>query len=65
MRRAYLLIAIPAALVGVGYVIVLRYVGVQIRVGPFLGVAAAAVAAILIVRHYQRSKSRRHNSSCR
>ena len=63
MRRAYLLIAIPAALVSVGYVIVLRYLGVQIRGGPFLGTAAAAVAAILIVRHYQRSKSGRHRNS--
>jgi len=62
MRRAYLLIAIPAALVSVGYVIVLRYLGVQIRGAPFLGSAAAAVVAILIVRHYQRSKSRRNRT---
>ena len=63
MRRAYLLIAIPAGLVGVAYVILLRYLGVQIHGAPFLGAAAAAVAAILIVRHYQRRKSRRHGNS--
>jgi hypothetical protein len=63
MRRAYLLIAIPAALVGCGYVIVLRYLGVQLHAGPFLGSAAAAIAAILIVRHYLKRKSRGHGNS--
>jgi ABC-type Fe3+ transport system permease subunit len=63
MHRAYFLIAIPAALVGVAYVILLRHIGVQIHGGPFLGTAAALVAAILIVRHYQRRKSRRHGNS--
>jgi uncharacterized membrane protein len=63
MRRAYFLIAIPAALVGVAYVILLRHIGVQIHGGPFLGMAAAFVAAILIVRHYQRRKARRHSNS--
>ena len=63
MRRAYLLIAIPAALVGFGYLIVLRRLGVQIHGGPFLGSVAAAIAAVLIVRHYQRRKSRRRGNS--
>jgi uncharacterized membrane protein YjjB (DUF3815 family) len=63
MSRAYFLILIPAALVGVGYVILLRRLNVPIHIGPFLGAAVAAIAAILIVRHYQRRKSRRHNGS--
>ena len=63
MRRAYLLIAIPAVLVGTAYVILLRHIGMQIHAGPFLGTAAAFVAAVLLVRHYQRRKSRRHGSS--
>ena len=63
MRRAYLLIGIPAALVGIAYVILLRHIGMQIHGGPFLGTAAAFVAAVLLVRHYQRRKSRRRGSS--
>ena len=63
MRRAYFLIAIPAVLVGIAYVILLHYVGVPIHVGPFLGAAAAFLAAVLIVRQYQKRKSRRHGSS--
>jgi hypothetical protein len=54
---------IPAALVGVGYVILLRRLSVPIHIGPFLGAAAAAIAAILVVRHYQRRKSRRRSNS--
>jgi uncharacterized membrane protein YjjB (DUF3815 family) len=63
MSRAYFLILIPAALVGVAYVILLRHLSVPIHIGPFFGSAAAALAAILIVRHYQRRKSRRQGNS--
>jgi hypothetical protein len=63
MSRAYFLIAIPAGLVGISYVILLHYLGVPIHAGPFLGTAAAFIAAVLIVRHYQKRKSRRHGSS--
>lgn len=63
MRRAYLLIVIPGIIVGAGYVIVLRYIGVQIHAGPFIGAVAAFIAAILIVRHFQKRGSRRRRSS--
>jgi hypothetical protein len=56
MRRAYLLIVIPAALVGIAYVILLRRMGVQIYGAPFIGAGVALLAAILIVRRFQRSK---------
>jgi ABC-type Fe3+ transport system permease subunit len=62
MRRAYLLIGIPAVLVGIAYVVLLRHIGVQIHKGPFLGTAAAFIAAILIVRRHQRRKARRHSN---
>jgi len=63
MRRAYLLIAIPAALVGMAYVILLRRIGLQIHAGPFAAAAAAFLAAVLLVRRYQRRTSRRHGNS--
>lgn len=62
MRRAYFLIAIPAALVGVAYVILLRHMGIQVHAGPFLGTAVAAIAAVWIVRRYQKRKTRRHGN---
>ena len=63
MRRAYLLIAIPAVLVGISYVFLLHYVGMPINPAPFLGTAAAFIAAILMVRYFQKRKSRRHGRS--
>jgi ABC-type Fe3+ transport system permease subunit len=63
MRRAYLLIVIPGVVIGIGYVVLLRYLGLEIHAGPFLGTAAAFIAALLIVRRYQRRKPKRHGSS--
>lgn len=62
MRRAYLLIAIPAVLVGIAYVIVLRRMELGINIAPFLGTAVAAVAAIVLVRRYQKRKPRRRGN---
>jgi membrane protein implicated in regulation of membrane protease activity len=62
MRRAYLLIAIPAVLVGIAYVILLRRLGFQIQIAPFLGTAIAATAAVLLVRRYHKRKPRRHRN---
>ena len=63
MNRAYLLIAIPAALVGIAYVVLLRRIGVQIYGAPILGAAVALLAAILIVRRFHRSKGARRSKS--
>jgi len=56
MRRAYLLIALPAAVVGVFYFIVFHLMGMEVRLAPFLGTAAAFLAAVWIVRRYQKRK---------
>lgn len=63
MRRAYLLIAVPAVLVGIAYVIILRRMELGINIAPFLGTAVAAIAAIVLVRRYQKRKPRRHSNS--
>jgi hypothetical protein len=59
MRRAYLLIAIPPAAVGILYFVIFRSFGMAIGPAPFLGALVAFVAAVLIVRHYQRKSGRR------
>ena len=59
MRRAYLLIALPPAIVGVCYFAIFHSLGMAIRPAPFLGAAGGFVAAILAVRFYQRRKPRR------
>ena len=59
MRRAYLLIFIPALLVGVCYFVVFHSLGYPIAPGPFLGAAGGIVAAVLLVRHYVHRHARR------
>ena len=54
MRRAYLLIALPAAIVGICYFVIFRSLGMELRAAPFLGAAAAMIVAVLGVRYYQR-----------
>ena len=59
MRRAYLLIAVPAAIVGIFYLAIFHSLGMPIGWAPFLGTAAAFAAALLLVRRYQQRKARR------
>ena len=63
MRRAYLLIALPALLVGIGYFVLFRAMGVQLSIEPFIGALALIVLAVWVVRYLQRRKVRREESS--
>ena len=58
MRRAYLLIVIPAAVVGIFYVGVFRFMGYDITPAPFLGAVACFVIALLAVRYFQKRRVR-------
>jgi len=59
MRRAYLLIALPALVIGACYFIVFRSMGLEIQPAPFLGAAGGFAAAVLLVRFYLRRHMRR------
>ena len=59
MRRAYLLIAVPAAVVGIFYFAIFHALGMPVGWAPFLGTAGVFVAALLFVRRYQQRKLRR------
>jgi ABC-type Fe3+ transport system permease subunit len=56
LQRAYLIILIPAVLVGISYVAIFRWLGFDIPLGPLLGTAAAFLAALFGVWRYQRRK---------
>ena len=58
MRRAYLLIAIPALVVGIFYFAIFHSLGMPIGPAPFLGTLVAFVVAVLLVRRRQRRKRR-------
>jgi hypothetical protein len=59
MRRAYLLIALPALIIGVCYFVVFRSLGLTLQSAPFLGAAGGFAAAVLLVRFYLRRHGRR------
>jgi hypothetical protein len=59
MRRAYLLIVLPAAIVGLIYFAIFHSLGMQVHPAPFLGAAGGFVVAVLVVNYYQRRKPRR------
>jgi ABC-type spermidine/putrescine transport system permease subunit II len=59
MRRAYLLIVVPAAIVGIFYLAIFHSLGMTIGWAPFLGAAVAFIAALILVRRYQQRKLRR------
>lgn len=59
MSRAYVLIAIPAVVVGIFYLAIFHSLGMPVHAAPFLGAAAVFATAIFFVRRYQRKKARR------
>jgi hypothetical protein len=58
MNRAYLLVFIPAILAGAAYVFVFRHIGVPVRPFPLVMGVVGFLAAIALVRAYDRRKQR-------
>ena len=63
MRRAYLLIVVPPAIVGAFYFAIFHALGVEIHPAPFVGAGIAIAAALFFVLRYQRRKVRRHGGT--
>jgi ABC-type spermidine/putrescine transport system permease subunit II len=59
MRLAYLLIALPAVIVGIFYLAIFHSLGMPVGWAPFLGTAAVFATALILVRRYQQRKLRR------
>src|ERR1700722_8079322 len=59
MSRAYLLILVPAAVVGVFYFFIFHNFGMAIHPAPFLGTLGLFVVAVVLVRRYQSINPRR------
>jgi hypothetical protein len=58
VSRAYLIIILPAVVVGAFYVAIFRGLGFDVRFAPFLGTAAIFLGAVIGVWRYQRRKQR-------
>ncbi len=59
VSRAYLLVLVPAAIVGISYFFVFHSFGMAIHPWPFLGTLGIFIVALLLVRYYHGTKPRR------
>ena len=59
MNRAYLIMILPAVVVGAFYLAIFRGLGFGVQVAPFLGTAAVFLGALIGVWRYQRRKQGR------
>ena len=62
MNRAFLIVLVPAILVAAGYLAVISYLGLRLSFARFLVAGGGFLAAVLIVRLYQRRKARTSGS---
>ena len=58
MHKGFLIVFVPAAIVGALYIAIFRGMGIGVGLAPFLGTAAAFLGGLVAVRRYQRRKQR-------
>jgi ABC-type spermidine/putrescine transport system permease subunit II len=61
MNRAFLIIILPAIAVGIGYILVMHWLGYELEPFRFLVAGLIVVAAILLVHRHQRRKDSRRS----
>jgi ABC-type spermidine/putrescine transport system permease subunit II len=59
MNLSFYIIVVPAILVGVGYVLVLRWLGYDLEPFRFIVAGVVTGAAVIFVQWYQRRKASR------
>jgi hypothetical protein len=59
VHRGFFIIFIPAAIVGVSYLLLFRWLGFEVGLAPFLGTAVALLAGLIGVWRYQRRKQQK------
>jgi ABC-type spermidine/putrescine transport system permease subunit II len=61
MNRAFLIIILPAIAVGIGYILVLHWLGYELEPLRFLVAGLIVAAAILLVHRHERRKASRRS----
>jgi ABC-type spermidine/putrescine transport system permease subunit II len=59
MNRSFLIIILPAVAVAIGYILVLRWLGYELEPFRFILAGIVTVAAVILVRLYNRRKDAR------
>jgi positive regulator of sigma E activity len=61
MNKSFLIIVLPAVAVALGYFFVLRWLGYELEPFRFVMAGLVAVAAVILVRRYQKRKAARRS----
>ena len=56
MHKGFLIVFVPAAVVGVCYIALFRWMGYDVGLAPFLGTAVAFAGGLAGVWRYQQQK---------
>ena len=56
MHRGFLIVFVPAAIVGVFYIAIFRSLGLDVGLAPFLGTAVAFLGGLAGVWQYRRRR---------
>jgi hypothetical protein len=56
VHRGFLIVFVPAAIVGVFYIVIFRALGFEVGLAPFLGTAVAFLGGLAGVWRYRRRK---------
>ena len=59
MNRSFLIVILPAIAVGIGYIVVLRWLGYDLQPFRFIIAGVVTIAAIILVQRHQRRKGSR------
>jgi ABC-type spermidine/putrescine transport system permease subunit II len=59
MNRSFLIIILPAIAVGLGYILVLHWLGYELEPFRFIVAGIVAITAVVLVHLYQRRKGAR------
>ena len=59
MNRSFLIVIVPAIAVGIGYIVVLRWLGYDLQPFRFIIAGIVTIAAIVLVQRHQRRKGSR------
>jgi len=59
VNRSFLIVILPAIAVGIGYIVVLRWLGYDLQPFRFIIAGVVTIAAIILVQRHQRRKGSR------
>ncbi len=59
MNRSFLIVILPAVVVGIGYVLVLHWLGLALEPFRFVIAGFVTLVAVVLVHRHQRRKSSR------